>query len=458
VRCVAERVFPQAPRRRIIRLPPPPLLRTPGAERVELNGTWVKFHSTMDIFRLSQSPFGRDGAPRVGVASGKGPYGNARDALSGFDLSPAKGKRVLLKPNAGRAAAVESGICTHPEVVAAAIDAFREAGAEVAVGESPISGVSTMDALESTGIAAAARKRNCPLIDMDERKPILAALPGGVAIKSLKICPEIAEFDIIVSIPVMKTHMHTGVTLAVKNMKGCLWRRSKVVLHMLPRLEGIDEKPLDVAICDMSEVLRPHFSLIDGTVGMEGLGPSAGNAKPLGVVVASADAFAADAVACRLMEIDPASVPHLRLGAERGIGTLDLDEIEVSPDNWRSFSTPFSAPPNDLKIEFPDVDILDVNSCSACQSTLTLFLRRYEKELKEYLPGDATIAIGAGHDDIPPGTICVGNCIRRELRDKGVFIPGCPPVGSEILSAVTGTPSVDVRDGNAEAPEDDGSR
>jgi hypothetical protein len=279
-----------------------------------------------------------------------------------------------------------------------------------------------------------------------------------VAIKSLKVCPELAEFDIVVSIPVMKTHMHTGVTLAVKNMKGCLWRRSKVVLHMLPRDPDAEEKPLDVAIADMSDVLRPHFSLIDGTVGMEGLGPSAGKAKPMGVVVAGDDAYAADAVACHLMEIDPESVPHLRLGAERGIGTLDLEEIDVEPGDWRALAKPFAAPPNDLKIEFPDVNILDVNSCSACQSTLTLFLKRYEKELREYLPGDATIAIGAGHDDLPPGTICVGNCVRKELREKGVFIPGCPPVGSEILSAVTGTPSVDVRDGRGELPDDDGSR
>lgn len=414
--------------------------------------------SIMEVFRLTPSPFRSGGAPRVRVASGGSPYDNAMEALSRFDLSPAKGKRVLLKPNAGRIAAENSGICAHPAVVAAAIDAFRAAGAEVSVGESPISGVSSIEALEATGIADAARERGCPLIDMDLRKPMLVALPDGVAIKSLKVCPELAEFDIIVSIPVMKTHMHTGVTLAVKNMKGCLWRRSKVVLHMLPRDPDAEEKPLDVAIADMSDVLRPHFSLIDGTVGMEGLGPSAGKAKPMGVVVAGDDAYAADAVACHLMEIDPESVPHLRLGAERGIGTLDLEKIDVEPGDWRALAKPFAAPPNDLKIEFPDVNILDVNSCSACQSTLTLFLKRYEKELREYLPGDATIAIGAGHDDLPPGTICVGNCVRKELREKGVFIPGCPPVGSEILSAVTGTPSVDVRDGRGELPDDDGSR
>ena len=79
----------------------------------------------------------------------------------------------------------------------------------------------------------------------------------------------------------MKMHMHTGVTLAVKNMKGCLWRKSKVDLHMLPPLPGHNEKTLDIAIADMSAILRPHLSIIDGTIGMEGLGPSAGKAKQM---------------------------------------------------------------------------------------------------------------------------------------------------------------------------------
>ncbi len=411
----------------------------------------------MKSFKLSESPFLKDKeSPAVRVAGGNGAYNNTMEALSFFDLSPAAGKTVLLKPNAGRNAEPCSGICTDPEVVAAAIDAFRKAGADVSIGESPISGVKTLEAFESTGIAEVANKRNCPLIDMDARKPVIVPLPDGRAIKSLKLCPEVTEFDIIVSIPVMKMHMHTGATLAIKNMKGCLWRRSKVTLHMLPPMNDADSdpqnsaKPLDIAIADMSAILKPHLSIVDGITGLEGLGPSAGQKKALNVVVVSADAFAADAVSCRLMGTTAAEIPHLRIGGERRHGVIDLEKIDVSPENWTDFADTFAKPPSDLAVEFPDVNIMDVNSCSACQSTLLLFLKRYKDELKEYLPGDTNIAIGAGHDDLPPGTLCIGNCIKKELRDRGIFIPGCPPVGSEILSAVTGEPSVDIRDGQSE--------
>jgi len=191
---------------------------------------------------------------------------------------------------------------------------FKQAGAEVSVGESPITGVNAQDTFESTGIAAVARERNCRLIDMDTRPFVPVEIPDGKAIKEIKVCADIFDHDIIVSIPVMKIHMHTGVTLSIKNMKGCLWRRSKVDLHMLPMLSNTDEIPLNVAVADMSGVLRPHLSIVDGTVGMEGMGPSAGKAKPLNLVLAGADAFSVDSIACSLMGLRAEDIPHLRTG------------------------------------------------------------------------------------------------------------------------------------------------
>ncbi len=326
------------------------------------------------------------------------------------------------------------GITTHPEVVAAAIDAFREAGAEVAIGESPITGVKMFEAFENCGIKTIAEARNCLLIDMDARRYVPLAIPDGVAIRKLKLCREVTENEIIVSIPVMKTHMHTGVTLSVKNMKGCLWKRSKVDLHMLPQLAGHKEKPLDTAIADMASVLRPHLSIIDGTIGMEGLGPSAGASKDLGVAVAGVDAFAADSIACELMGIRAREIPHLRIGAERGYGVIDTNLIRVSPENWEKVRSPFDHAPDKLSVAFPGFTILDIQSCSACQSTLLMFLKRYGKELRDKISDekDIVIAIGKGHKHLPEGTLCVGNCTIRHKR-KGRFVPGCPPVASEIL-------------------------
>lgn len=399
----------------------------------------------MRELNLRESPFKKSLTwPEVFVGAGSGPYNNTREALKNIDLSPARGKRVLLKPNAGRLALAGEAITTDPQVVAAAIDAFREAGAEVAIGESPIAGVKALDAFESCGIAAVAHQRRCLLMDMNERPAVEVMVPEGLAIKTLKLCPEILEFDLIVSMPVMKMHMHTGVTLAVKNMKGCLWRRSKAKFHMLPPVEGYDEKPINVAISDMAGVLRPHLAIIDGTMGMQGLGPSAGEVKELGVVVVGPDAFAADAVACHLMGTHAENIPHLALGAERGYGIIDLRKISVSPESWEDWVSVFDPPPENLAINFPNVVIMDENSCSACQSTVLLLLKRSGEQLFSYFPKGTilNIAIGKGYMELPPDAICIGNC-TAQYRDKRIFVKGCPPVGSEILKTIAGNPSED---------------
>ena len=392
----------------------------------------------------NHSFFSQESLSRVFVEHGQGPYANTRAALAHFDLEKVRGKKVLLKPNVGRCAAPGEGITTDPMVVAAAIDVFQAAGAVVAVGESPITGVVVFDAFEETGIAAVARERGCELIDMDARPPVIRAIPGAQALDSIKICADVLEHDVVVSLPVMKMHMHTGVTLAIKNMKGCLWRRSKVELHMLPAVDGCDEKPLNVAIADLSGVLRPHLAIIDGTIGMEGMGPSAGTPKALDVVVAGVDPFAADAVACALMGVEPENVPYLRIGAARGYGTIDLGAIQVVPENWRAWVSNFQSAPDSIDIEFPGIEILDRNSCSACQSTLLLFLKQYGPAILDYCPPGSTmkIAIGKGHTQLDAGTVCLGNCTAAH-RDATCFVAGCPPVGSEILKAITGHTSLD---------------
>jgi len=381
---------------------------------------------------------------RAAVAQGQGPYHNTLTALQSVPLESVRGKRVLLKPNAGRMARSGEGITTHAEVVAAAIDAFQQAGAEVAVGESPITGVKALEALEATGIAAVAQKRNCPLLDMDRRRFVEMDIPDARVLHKLKLCPEVLEFDVIVSVPVMKMHMHTDVTLSVKNMKGCLWRRSKVQLHMLPPIEDSDEKPINVALADMASVLLPHLAIIDGTVGMEGLGPAAGQPKELDCVVVSADAFAADAVACRLMGTHAEDVPHLRMGAERQLGVIDLDRIIITPDHWQDWVSDFARPPQNLSIEFPNVTVKDNNSCSACQSTLLLFLKDYADKIFDYLPEQdrLDIAIGKGHTELPEKTLCLGNCTAGFKKDNP-YVPGCPPVASEILKKLTGRTTLD---------------
>jgi hypothetical protein len=125
------------------------------------------------------------------------------------------------------------------------------------------------------------------------------------------------------------------------------------------------------------------------------------------------------------------------MGAERGYGVIAQGDLRVTPDDWQTFGDPFAPVPDNLSIAFPNVTILDENSCSACQSTVLMFLKRYGSELFEYFPSDkpVSLALGKGHTSVPVNSLCVGNC-TRQFRDLGVYAPGCPPVASSILRSI----------------------
>jgi uncharacterized protein (DUF362 family) len=374
--------------------------------------------------------------PFVVVRHDPDPYAAATSALAALDLRHLAGARVLLKPNAGRCVPAGTGVVTAPAVVAAACDFLLGIGADVAIGEGTIVGVTPLECLEATGIAAIARSRSIPLVDLDTPKGRRVDIPGGIVLSSLLLAGPLSDFDAIVSIPVMKTHMHCRVSLGLKNMKGCLRGHEKVRLHQLPPPESLpDEKPLNCAIADLARVLRPDVTLIDGSVGLEGLGPSAGSPKPADLVVASTDVIAADAVAATLMGFDPHDIPHLRLAAD-GLACLDPDACDVSPANWRDWIQPFEPPPSKLSVEFDGITLLDRESCSACLSTVLMFLTRHYSDVGDYLP--LSMAIGKGHLEVPPETICIGNCAARAKAAGGgvTFIKGCPPVASDILKAI----------------------
>ncbi|RPJ00795.1 MAG: DUF362 domain-containing protein, partial [Deltaproteobacteria bacterium] len=178
--------------------------------------------------------------PLVIVAKGDDPYSTTKMALKRFPFPDLKGKRILVKPNAARLASPGEGITTHPSVVSATIDCLRENGAQdIVIGEGCIFGVDARDAFRMTGMEEISEKKNVKLIDMDRFGPAERSIPNGKLLKKVKVSSMLKNFDWIVSIPVMKTHMHTRVSLSIKNMKGLLWRREKAKLHHLRSNEKI---------------------------------------------------------------------------------------------------------------------------------------------------------------------------------------------------------------------------
>lgn len=380
-------------------------------------------------------------APLVIVSKGNDPYKTATAALQRFPLSDLNGKRVLLKPNAGRLALPEEGVTTHPLVVSAIIDHLRTQGVKkIAIGEGFIFGVEGQKAFEKTGFKDLAQKKGVELLNLDQFDPIEKTIPFGKLLKKVKVASVLNDFDYIISIPVMKTHMHTQVSLSIKNMKGVLWRKEKARLHQLRFNEGASpgDKALDYAIAEMATLLKPDLSVIDGTVGMEGMGPAYGRPKKMEIIIVSNNAFSGDAVAAWLMGFTPSKIPHLRLCSEKGLGEIQLERLSIYPEDYQKWRNPFEPPPTMFSLPFPDVRVHEEGACSGCLSTLLVFLQEHHANLDDYRLKDKKIHIGIGKylKTCPDGTILIGNCAAG-LKKRGIFVKGCPPVSSQIMETLS---------------------
>ncbi len=378
--------------------------------------------------------------PTVVVSKGKNPYQTTMRALQRFPLNNLRDSSVLIKPNGGRLALPGQGVTTHPLVVAGTIDYLREKGAkEIVIGESCIFGVNPQEAFRINGLKEISEKRGVRLIDLDQTDPMEISIPEGRLLKKIRVSAFLKNFDWIISIPVMKTHMHTHVSLSIKNMKGLLWRGEKVRLHHLrdDKKSSGYHKELDIAISEMATVLFPHLSIIDGSVGMEGMGPAYGKKKEMGLILVGNNPISIDAVASRLMGFDPEKIPHLKLSEEKGLGDIRTEKISISPGDYLKWVNPFKPPPTNLSFHFPGIIIHEEGACSACLSTLLVFLKNEYSQFKRDFNRDGEIHIGLGKylRTCPKGTLLIGNCTSK-MKKSGIFIGGCPPVASQIMKAV----------------------
>ena len=365
------------------------------------------------------------------------------EALSKIELPDLTGRNVLLKPNVGRKAGKDLGINTSPAVVEAVFDYLRSRyRARYYLGDSPITGVVSREAFLASGYEPLMEREDILFVDLDGRRPLTLEIHGGRILREVKVTGYFNDFDYIVSIPVLKMHMHTGATLSFKNMKGMIYGREKIRLHQLHCPDEIKQghKELDIAIADLSGVLEPDLAVIDAYYAMEGMGPMAGDRKKMNTVIASADYLAADLTALALVNLGIEHVPHLKLISEKKARISSIDDIETIPADISPFVTEFKPPPTDIKIYNRRVNLIDAGSCSACLSSIFEFLKNNEPLIREYFNeyGRLNIAVGKDIPDPPGDSFMFGNCtIHRKKR--GVFIRGCPPTQSSIKEMVKKT-------------------
>jgi uncharacterized protein (DUF362 family) len=251
-----------------------------------------------------------------------------------------RGKTVLLKPNL-----VDyipgNHINTHPLLVGAAVECFRRLGAKnVLVGEGPGHQRDTELVLLESGFSEELRQVKAPFVDLNRDElvltPLLATYTG---MNHLWLPRSVLEADFVVSMPKVKTHHWSGVTLSMKNMFGVVpgakYGWPKNILHW----KGIQESILDVCA-----TVPVHFVIADAIVAMEGNGPLNGHPRPLNRIVLADDPVAADATCARLMGLDLTRITHIRMGAQF-LGTVSNERIDQVAEAVCAPANPFEVVP-----------------------------------------------------------------------------------------------------------------
>jgi uncharacterized protein (DUF362 family) len=144
----------------------------------------------------------------------------------------------------------------------------------------------------------------------------------------------------IIHLPTVKTHVFTTTTGAMKNAFGGLLNEHRHWTHPV-----IHETLVDLLMIQ-KQIHRGVFAVMDGTFAGDGPGPRCMTPYVKNVILASADQVAIDAVAARLMGLDPLSIKFIRMAHEMGLGCGDPRDIEIVGDqsaareNWH-FDGPF---------------------------------------------------------------------------------------------------------------------
>ena len=248
----------------------------------------------------------------------------ALEPIGGLDFVK-PGMKIAIKANLVSMMKPETAATTHPAMICALVKLLKERGADVVIGDSPgglytnayLSGVYSATGMTLAEKAGAVLNRN-----FSEKT---AQFEDAKVAKTFRYTAYLDDADAIISFSKLKSHGMMGMSAAVKNQFGTIPGTVKPEYHF--RFPSYDDFA-DMLI-DLNEYFKPVLSIIDAVEGMEGNGPTMGDPRHIGAVIASKSPYMADLVGAKLIGLTADEVPTLKHAAMRGLAPESADEISV---------------------------------------------------------------------------------------------------------------------------------
>lgn len=277
---------------------------------------------TMERAAVALSPCAGYDPDQVDAAVGR-----VLDLLGGMARFVQPGQRVLIKPNMLLPSEPERAIVTHPSVLRAVVGQVQAAGGLPIIADNPVILPLSRRAWESayeragwaTVAAQAGARLNTSIVPQQHPHP------DGRLLHVVDISSFLAEADVVISLPKLKSHNFMRFTGAVKNLFGVVPGTTKFGYHL--KLQTA-ERFADMLL-DLVSFVRPALTIMDGVVGMDGDGPSGGCPFPADVILASTDPVALDVVALSILGHEPLAVPTVAAALRRGLSTGRLADLDL---------------------------------------------------------------------------------------------------------------------------------
>jgi len=272
----------------------------------------------------------------------------AIDLLGGIQHVTKGVNTVMLKPNL---VSTQAEATTKLAVVRAVAETMQRAGKEVSIGEGSaavpnfnVKGTAIyrtrkreiLDPMqqyvfEQLGYAELAKTLRVPLVNLHSGELVDVAVPGGFVFDRITLHKSLAKTDLLCSVPMMKTHQLATVTLGMKNLIGAFPGTvyQSVRGHMHDLASEVEPTAASAVVVDMVRANKLGLVVIDGSMAMEGNGPSMGKTFKMDVIVAGTNPVAADMVTAGVMGFAPAEIPTFQWANKAGLRPYGLDEIEV---------------------------------------------------------------------------------------------------------------------------------
>lgn len=252
--------------------------------------------------------------------------------------------RVLLKPNLLTGSRPTQECVTRIELVAAVARQVQAVGGKPFLGDSPAFG-SALGVAMANGYGPLLEELELPLIEFQGKRHGV----DSATFPHLRLAKEALDADVVINLPKVKSHMQLTLTLGVKNLFGCVPGKMKAWWHMEA---GKDRDRFGEMLVETARAIDADLTILDGIIGHEGNGPSAGEPRFLGWLGASDNVFALDRSVVNILGVDPTSIPTIVAAERLGYAPAweDIQFPLLSPQNLQI--SDWKLPSNLMPIDF----------------------------------------------------------------------------------------------------------